>query len=46
MTYIDRDYDFIAHPLHVPPNLKTWTMVIGSILMAFALAYWAHTSLG
>ena len=39
MTYIDRDYDFIAHPLHAPPNLRTWTMVIGSILMAFGLAY-------
>jgi hypothetical protein len=42
MTYTDRDYNFIAHPLYAPPNLETWTMVIGSILIAFALAYWAH----
>ena len=50
MTYIDRDYDFIAHPLyapHAPPNLGTWTMVIGWILIALGLAYyWAHISLG
>jgi hypothetical protein len=32
MTYVDRDYD--SHPLYVPPNLGTWTMVIGSILTA------------
>ena len=46
MTYTDRDYDFIVVPLYAPPNLETWTMVIGSILIAFALAYWAHISLG
>jgi len=38
--------EVVFNALHVPPNLKTWTMVIGSILMAFVLAYWAHTSLG
>jgi len=42
MTYVDRDYDFIAHPLYIPTNLGTWTMVVGAILIAFALAYWAH----
>lgn len=47
MTYVDRDYDFIAHPLYAPPNLGTWTMVIGWIFIAFGLAYyWAHISLG
>jgi len=50
MTYVDRDYDrdydFIAHPLSTPANLWTWTMVIGSILIAFGMAYWAHISLG
>ena len=47
MTYIDRDYDFIAHPLYARPNLGTWTMAIGWILIAFGLAYyWAHISLG
>jgi len=45
MTYVDRDYDFIDHPLYAPANLGTWTMVIGSILIAFALTYWAHASL-
>ena len=45
MTYVDRDYD--SHPLYVPPNLGTWTMVIGGTLIAFGLAYcWAHISLG
>jgi len=47
MTYVDtdydRDYDFIAHPHYALPNLGTWTMVIGWILIAFGLAYyWAH----
>ena len=47
MTYIDRDYDFIAYPPYAPPNLGTWTMAIGWILIAFGLAYyWAHISLG
>jgi hypothetical protein len=45
MTYVDRDYD--SHPLYAPPNLGTWTMVIGWILIAFGLAYyWAHILLG
>ena len=22
MTYVDRDYDFIAHPLYAPPNFR------------------------
>ena len=42
MTYINRDHDFIAYPLSTPPNLETWTMTIGSILLAFGIAYWAH----
>jgi hypothetical protein len=46
MTYIDRDYDFIAHSLCAPPNLETWTMVIGSILITSGFAYWGHMSLG
>ena len=41
MTYIDRDRDFIAYPLSTPPNLETWTMTIGPILLAFGIAYWA-----
>jgi hypothetical protein len=47
MTYTDSDNDFsISHPLYVLPSLETWTMVIGSTLIAFALAYWVHISLG
>jgi hypothetical protein len=44
MTYIDRDhdFDFIAYPLSTPANLETWTMTIGSILLAFGIAFWAH----
>jgi hypothetical protein len=42
MTYINRDHDFIAHPLSTSPNLETGTMTIGSILLAFGIAYWAH----
>jgi hypothetical protein len=44
MTYIDRNYDFIAYPISTPTNLETWTMVIGSILVAFGMAYWAHVN--
>ena len=47
MTYVDRDHDFIHHPLYAPANLGTWTMVIGWILIAFGLAYyWAHINFG
>jgi len=51
MTYVDRDYDrdydFIGHPHYALPNLGTWTMVIGWILIAFGLAYyWAHINFG
>jgi hypothetical protein len=43
MTYVDSDYD--SHPLYASPNLGTWTMVIGWILISFGLAYyWAHIS--
>jgi hypothetical protein len=42
MTYIDRDNDFIAYPLSTSPNLETWTLMIGSVLIAFGVAYWAH----
>jgi hypothetical protein len=44
MTYIDRDFDFIAYRPSTLPSLKTWTMTIGSILVAFGTAYWTHIS--
>jgi hypothetical protein len=44
MTYNYRDHDFIAYPSSTLPNLETWTMAIGSILVAFGMAYWAHIS--
>ena len=34
MTYNYRDHDFIAYPSSTLPNLETWTMAIGSILVA------------
>ena len=42
MTYIDRDYDFIAYRPSTLPSLETLTITIGSILVAFGMAYWAH----
>ena len=42
MTYIDREHDFIAYPLSTSPNLETWALTIGSVLIAFGVAYWAH----
>ena len=44
MTYNYRDHDFTAYPSSTLPNLETWTMAIGSILVAFGMAYWAHIS--
>jgi hypothetical protein len=44
MTYIDRDHDFIAYPRFMLPNFETLTVTIGSILVAFGMAYWAHIS--
>jgi hypothetical protein len=43
MTYIDRDCDFIAYRPSTLPSLKTWMMTIASILVAFGMAYWAHS---
>lgn len=44
MTYVDGDHEFGSCPYATPPNLVTWTMTIGSILVAFLMAYWAHIS--
>jgi hypothetical protein len=44
MTYNDRDHDFIAYRPSMLPSLETWTMTIGSILVAFGMAYWVHIS--
>jgi hypothetical protein len=42
MTYIDREHDLIAYRVSTLPSLDTWMITIGSILVAFGMAYWAH----
>ena len=44
MTCVEGDHEFSFYPYATPPNLVTWTMTIGLILVAFLMAYWAHIS--